>query len=159
MQPMDEVYKQYSLKVYKYLLSLTRDEQFAEELTQETFCQAIRSSDRYDESCALSTWLCGIAKNVLRTYYRKHPMVENIEDQNLHSVSAEEEVVISENRVELFRMLHELSEPYREVMYLRIFGGLSFREIGEVHGRTENWARVTFYRGKNNIRKEVDDYE
>ncbi len=151
MQSMDEVYRQYAQTVYKYLISLTGSDELAEELTQETFYQAIRSCDSYNESCALSTWLCAIAKNVLRTYRRKHPPSDNIEDQNLRTDSAEEKVISSENRVEIFKKLHELNEPYREVIYLRVFGGLSFREIGEVHGKTENWARVTYYRGKNNM--------
>lgn len=162
MQSMDEVYRQYAQTVYRYLLSLTHEVNLAEELTQETFYQAIRSSDRYNETCALSTWLCAIAKNVLHTYRRKHPPVDSIDDiadSSLSAHSAETEAVKSEDRVELFRKLHNLSEPYREIIYLRTFGGLSFKEIGEIHGKTENWARVTFYRGKNIMRKEVDDNE
>ena len=70
---MEEIYQRYAKTVYHFLLARTRNEDLAEELTQETFYQAIRSIDRYDESCKLSTWLCGIAKNVLLTYRRKHP--------------------------------------------------------------------------------------
>ena len=76
---MDEVYRQYARIVYGFLLSRTRDEDLAEELTQETFFQAIRSSDRFDESCKVSTWLCGIAKNVMLTYRRKHPANAELE--------------------------------------------------------------------------------
>ena len=71
MQPMDEVYREYARVVFGFLLTRTRNEDLAEELTQETFFQAIRSSDRFDESCKVSTWLCGIAKNVLLTYRQK----------------------------------------------------------------------------------------
>ena len=78
MQPMEEIYRDYATVVYKYLISLTHDSDMAEELTQETFYQAIRSSDRYDESCKMTTWLCSIAKNVLITYRRKHPVTEDI---------------------------------------------------------------------------------
>ncbi len=73
-------YQEYARTVYKYLLSLTRDEQTAEELTQETFCQAIKSCEKYDGSCSMPTWLCAIAKNVLRTYRRKHPPHDDIDD-------------------------------------------------------------------------------
>ena len=159
MQPMDEVYQQYAQTVYRYLLSLTRDGDLAEELTQETFYQAIRSSDRFDGSCAVSTWLCAIAKNALRTYRRKHPAAEDIDEQTLLAPSAEADATAEAGRVELLKRLHALREPYREVLYLRAFGGLSFREIGEVQGKTENWARVTFYRGKELLRKEVDENE
>lgn len=159
MQPMDEVYRRYAQTVYRYLLSLTRDADTAEELTQETFYQAIRSSERYDGSCAVSTWLCAIAKNVLAAYRRKHPPTEELDEQTLCAPSAETGVLGAAQRMELLKKLHALREPYREVMYLRVFGGLSFREIGEVQGKTENWARVTFYRGKETLRREVDEDE
>ena len=154
---MDEVYRQYARTVYRYLLTLTRDGDLAEELTQETFYQAIRSSERFDGSCAVSTWLCAIAKNVLAAYRRKHPATEDVDDQPLAVPSAEADALQSAERLELLKRLHALREPYREVLYLRAFGGLSFREIAEVQGRTENWARVTFYRGKELLRKEVDE--
>ncbi|MBE6910445.1 MAG: sigma-70 family RNA polymerase sigma factor [Ruminococcaceae bacterium] len=157
MQPMEEVYRRHARTVYRYLLTLTRDDDLAEELTQETFYQAIRSSDRFDGSCAVSTWLCAIAKNVLATYRRKHPAAEDVDEQILPTASAEEDAVSEVGRLELLKKLHALREPYREVLYLRAFGGLSFREIGEVQGKTENWARVTFYRGKELLRKEVDE--
>ena len=154
---MEEIYRQHARTVYRYLFTLTRDDGLAEELTQETFYQAIRSSDRFDGSCAVSTWLCAIAKNVIVTYRRKHPAAEDVDGQTLPIPSAEEDAVSEAGRLELLKKLHALREPYREVLYLRAFGGLSFREIGEVQGKTENWARVTFYRGKELLRKEVDE--
>ena len=159
---MDEIYQQYAKTVYRFLISHTQDADLSEELTQETFYQAIRSIDRYDESCRISTWLCGIAKNVLLTWYRKHPKEESLDslaelsDDNAPvTESAENTAVHEAGRMELLKLIHELPEPSREVMYLRVFGGLSFAEIGEVHGKTENWARVTFYRAKEKLRKDV----
>ena len=157
MQSMDEVYRQYAQTVFRYLRSLTRDEDLAEELTQETFYQAIRTSSRFDGSCRVSTWLCAIAKNVLLTYRRKHPETENLEDRPGEAPSAETEAIGQLNRMELIRLMHDLPEPGREVMYLRVFGGLSFSEIAEVHGKTENWARVTFYRAKERLRKDATE--
>ena len=55
-------------------------------------------------------------------------------------------------QVDLLRRVHGLPEPYREVVYLRSFGGLSFREIGDVLDKTEIWARVTFYRDKERLK-------
>ena len=153
MQSMDEIYQKYAKTVYRFLLSLTHDSDLAEELTQETFYQAIRTSNRYDESCQVSTWLCGIARNVLSTYRRKHPLQEDIADQDIPVESAEKDALQSMERMELFRHLHSLEDPYREVMYLRIFGDLSFKEIGEIQNKTENWARVTFYRGKEKLKE------
>ncbi len=153
MQDMEEIYRQYARTVYRYLASLCHDPDLAEELTQETFCQAIRSVGSYDGACRMSTWLCGIAKNVLRTHLRKHPPAEPIDELPLSVPSAEAEAVSGEERLRLLRRLHALPEPGREVVYLRVFGDLSFREIGEVLNRTENWARVTFYRAKERLKE------
>lgn len=159
MQSMDEIYQKYAKAVYKYLLSRTQNHDVAEELTQETFYQAIRSIDRFDESCQISTWLCAIAKNQLLSYQRKHPPLENLQDHDLMLDSVESDVLNALNRVELMKRLHSCPEPFREILYLRIFGNLSFKEIGEIMGRTENWARVTFYRGKEKLRKDLIDDE
>ena len=156
MQSMDEIYQKYAQTVYRFILSKTQDADVAEELTQETFYQAIRSIDRYDESCKITTWLCGIAKNVLLTYIRKHPVHDDIEELAIPLDSAEKDAMQAAERVEIFKKLHDVEEPYKEVIYLRVFGGLSFREIGEIHQKSENWARVTFYRGKEKLRKEVE---
>ena len=152
---MDEIYQKYAKIVYKYLLSLTHNVDLAEELTQETFYQAIKSIDRFDKSCSISTWLCAIAKNQFFVYQRKHPLLENFEICNEVSSSAEENVIGALSRVELIKKLHLCPEPFRELLYLRIFGNLSFKEIGEIMGKSENWARVTFYRGKERLRKEI----
>ena len=158
MQPIEEIYRDYAKTVYKFLVSQTRDEDLAEELTQETFYQAIRTSDRYDESCKITTWLCAIARNVLLTYRRKHPPLEDIDNlaEEPASASAENEALSNLGRVDLLRKIHNLDEPYKEVIYLRVFGELSFAEIGEVLGHNENWARVTFYRGKEKLGKETN---
>ena len=97
MQPMEEVYRQYARVVYRYLLGLTRDEDLAEELTQETFYHAVRTSTRYDGSSQVSTWLCGSAKNVLRTHQRKHPAAEDIDEVSLPAPSAEAAVLQKED--------------------------------------------------------------
>ena len=157
MQPMEEIYQQYARTVYRYLLRMTRDENLAEELTQETFYQAIRTSDRFDGSCAVSTWLCAIGRKVLATYRRKHPALEDVDEQIIAAPSAEQDALDRQSQLELLRRVHALPEPGREVLYLRLYGGLSFREIGEIQGKTENWARVTFYRAKEKLRKDVDE--
>ncbi|MCR4691827.1 MAG: sigma-70 family RNA polymerase sigma factor [Lachnospiraceae bacterium] len=159
MQSMDEIYREHAKTVYRYLLSLTRDPGLAEELTQETFYQAIRTVDRFDQSCRITTWLCSIAKNVLLTYRRKHPACEDFYETDRTGESAESEALGRMGHLELLKKLHSMEEPYKEVMYLRIFGDLSFAQIGEVVGKNENWARVTFYRGKEKLGKEVQKNE
>lgn len=157
MQSIEEIYQKYAQTVYRYLFSLTRNQDLSEELTQETFYQAIRSIGRYDGSCKISTWLCAIAKNQLYVYQRKHPAAEQWEKSDIAVPSAENDMLAKDNRVELLKKLHQCPEPFREILYLRIFGNLSFREIAEILGKTENWARVTYYRGKEKLRKEFED--
>ncbi|MBR0164617.1 MAG: sigma-70 family RNA polymerase sigma factor [Lachnospiraceae bacterium] len=155
MQSMDEIYRQYAQMVYRYLYSFTRNAHLAEELTQETFFQAVRTIHRYDGKAKLSTWLCAIAKNVFRTWQRKNPPAEELRPEAHTVPSAETQALQSAGHLEMIARLHNMPEPYREVLYLRIYGALSFREIGTVFGKTENWARITFYRGKEKLRKDV----
>ncbi len=162
MDDMDLVYQQHAQTVYRFLLSQCRDPGLAEELTQETFYQAIRSVDRFDGTCKVSTWLCQIAKHQLYHHQRKRrretPLPEEA-DTIPPLPSAEAEALDRDGRLALLRQIHRLPEPGREVVYLRSFGDLSFREIGDVLGRTETWARVTFYRCKEKLRSGGADDE
>ncbi len=157
MLSMDEIYQRYAQSVYRYLLSRTGNADLSEELTQETFYQAVRSIQSYDGSCKITTWLFGIAHNVLLTDRRKRPPLENIDDQIIPTQSAEEEALSAVSHMNILISLHRLPEPQREILYLRLFGGLSFREIGVIFGKNENWARVNYYRGKERLRKEVNE--
>lgn len=151
---IEKIYQQYAKQVYKYVLSLSQSVDIAEEVTQETFYQAIKSVNRFDGSCKVSTWLCAIAKNQLKVYYRKHPLTEDIEEyKETWATEWQEKGYIDEKMI--IRKLHTYPEPLREILYLRLLGGLSFKEIGEIMGKTENWARVTFYRGKKKLREEL----
>lgn len=156
MQSMEEIYRQHAQTVYRYLLAQTRSADLAEELTQETFYQAVRTAGHYRGEGKLTTWLCGIAKNVLRTYQRRHPPEEELDETAAAPGSPDEAFLARESQLELLRKMQTLGNDAREVMYLRIFGALSFRDIGEILSRTENWARVTYYRGKEALRKELE---
>lgn len=153
MEDMDEIYRRHAQTVYKYLFSQCRDPGLAEELTQETFYQAVRSAGRFDGTCKVSTWLCQIAKHLWYQHLRRQSREEPGESPDTPISSAEEQLLAREGQLMLLRRVHALPEPGREVVYLRAFGGLSFREIGDVLGRTETWARVTYYRLKETLRK------
>ena len=158
MQRIEVLYQEHAKTVYRYLYSIVHNRDLAEELTQETFCQAIRCNDKFDGSCKITTWLCAIAKNQLAVYRRKHPETLEWELTDTTVQSAEAEAIERVSQLELLKKLHDCPEPYREIMYLRLFGNLSFREIGEVLNQTENWARVMYYRGKEKLRKEITEY-
>lgn len=154
MDDMETIYREHAQTVYKFLLAQCRDPDLAEELTQETFYQAVRSIERFDGSCKLSVWLCQIAKHLWYQQLRKRQKepVPLETAPEMSTPSAEDGLLEREGRLALLRLVHDLPEPQREVVYLRVFGGLSFQEIGDVLGRTENWARVTFYRSKEKLR-------
>lgn len=151
----EAIYREYSKTVYRYILSLTRDESFAEELTQETFYRAVKNIDRFDSSCKISTWLCAIAKNVWLSERRKMGKTEPLTEYSAVCASPENEALSAIWQVELMRILHSMPENVREVMHLRLLGGLSFADIGAVTGMSENCARVTYYRGKEKLKKEL----
>lgn len=160
---MDSVYQEYANLVYRFLYSYTHDSGWAEELMQETFLRAVGSITRYDGSCQLSVWLCQIAKHVLYQELRQKRRLEIAElTDYLPDNSApegESDVIRQENKVELYRAVHHLPEPEREVVLYRISGELSFREIGAILGKSENWSRTVFYRAKQKIKKELTTYE
>ena len=145
---MEDIYRRYAQTVYKFLLAQCRDADLAEELT------AVRSIGRYDGSCRLSVWLCQIAKHLWYQHLRKtRRQSETLtEDITLPVPSAEDDVLRRAEHLDLLRAVHTLPEPAREVVYLRLFGDLSFKEIAAVMGKTENWSRVTFYRGKERLK-------
>lgn len=179
MISLEQVYKEYSDMIYRWLLARTADPDVAEEITQETFYQAVLHADAYDHSCKVSTWLCSIASNKLKEYYRKNPPKEDLDtvfaegaegsggaanargpaDSPPAARSAEDQVLDSSRKMELYRAIHSLPEPSREVVQLRAFSDLSFKEIGDIFGKTETWARVTFYRAKTALRKELTENE
>ena len=157
MVDLDAVYREHSASVYRFLLAKTGSRQLAEELTQETFYQAVKSIDRFDGSCQVTTFLFGIAKNVWYNACRKEQKaaVPLEETEPIAVPSAETDVLARMGREEILSAIHRMSEPGREVLYLRLLGSLSFAEIGSILGRTENWARVTYYRAKQQLIKEM----
>lgn len=149
-------FEEYGDFVFKYLMSLCREETLAEELTQETFYRAIRSAGKFDGSCKVSTWLCQIAKHLWyqeldrRRRRREEPLRENGMNDGLENAYCRRE-----QTMEVMKAVHILEENAKEIFLLRSIGGFSFREIGEIFGRNENWARVTFYRAKQKVIQEV----
>ena len=164
MQDIEEIYKEYSTTVYKYLFCLTQNKDISEELTQETFSLAIEDIKKFRGECKLSVWLCQIAKHLWYKELKKSKKnisvpLEEIKDNVLYDESLEETIYQKQEKLKLFKDMQKLDEKSREVMYLRMIGNLSYEEIGEVLGKTGNWARVTFYRAKQKIREENKNEE
>lgn len=154
----EEVYSKYYNIVYKYILSMCKKESVAEDITQEAFYKALKNIDKYDEKYKMVVWLCQIAKNTYFTYYNKQKKRQALTEEELISKDDFISVLIdNEKNIELHKILHSLEEPYKEVFTLRTFGELSFKNIGEVFSKSENWARVTYYRSKVKIKEKYDE--
>ncbi len=164
MLNIQEVYEQYFTVVYRYLLSLSHNTHIAEELTQETFYRALKGIHKFKGECSLKTWLCQIAKNTYLSYvdkqkvYAENEVSQDILTSDQMSKSMEHEnaeavYIKKEQKLSIYRLLHSLEEPYKEVFTLRAIGDLSFKEIGEIFDRKEGWARVTYHRAKLKIRE------
>lgn len=157
MADFEEVYNLYFKDVYKYVLSLCREEETAQEITQETFFKALRSIDSFRGQCKLYVWLCQIAKN---TYYSHAGKTSRSSFEESAAYLAaegdlEETLADREDAFRIHRILHSLPEPYKEVFSLRVFGELPFKQIGLLFGKTESWARVTFHRARLKIKEEL----
>lgn len=156
MEDFDKIYAEYFSEVYKFVLSLCQNPALAEEITQEAFFKALKNIDRFNGNCKLSTWLCRIARNTFYSYAKKHnkqvdsPIDIIMSDENLEEQFADKEMAYA-----IHKVLHKLSEPYKEVFWLRTFGELSFAQIGVLFSKTESWARVTYYRAKIMIKEEI----
>ncbi len=139
--------------VFKYLVKLTRNTSLAEELTQETFFRAYMNYAGLRNKEKASAWLCQIAKNTYFAWYNEHKkratLEEPIFDSGIDNV--EDEFVQKELSEKALACLHELEEPYKEVFMLSVFGGFSLKDISNIFGKSESWARVTFYRAKQKL--------
>ncbi|WMJ77126.1 MULTISPECIES: RNA polymerase sigma factor [unclassified Sedimentibacter] len=159
MTELEAIFNSYFKDVYLFIYSLSKDKYIADDLTSETFFKAINSIDNFKGNCDIKVWLFQIAKNSYYSYVRKNKNLVNldsvpeIEDDN----DVEKSVYSSEESMKIHEIIHDLSEPYKEVFSLRVFGELSFKQIGNLFGKTDNWACVTFHRAKNKIREEMRD--
>lgn len=157
---METLYRENVKIVSHYLYSMCKDEELVKDLTQETFLKAYESLERFDGSCKISTWLCQIAKHLLYQHWAKVGRQIPAEPEELAQISStvakdnpENSAIARVELIDCLKELHRLPEQMREVMYLRVMSDLSYREIGEIMGKSENWARVNFYRAKELLLK------
>ena len=158
---IEELYRTYFDIVYRYIRSISQDGSLAEEVAQETFFKALEKIDQFRGDCDVRVWLCQIAKNTLYDHLKKQKK-QLLGDEKLEKTESaggellEEKLAQRSQAMEIHKVLHRLSEPYKEVFSLRTFGELTFREIGMLFGKSENWARVIYYRARVKIREELE---
>lgn len=154
----EELYEQYFNDVYRYILKLSSSHHIAEEITSDTFFKAMRSIDSFRGDCDIRVWLCQIAKNCYYSYLKKQNKINPLEDYIPDESKSIEEAVADEYDVKrIKKALHEIDEPYKEVFMWRVFADMSFKQIAQIFGKTENWACVTYHRAKAKIQKKLEE--
>lgn len=164
MKDIKKAYEEYYQTVFGFLLGITAGNyDLSEELTQETFYRAAKNIGKFRGDCKMSTWLCQIAKYVYFQYLDKQKRHREVPIEAAMDAAIEEEIeknyIDNEAKLNIYKKIQQLGSPMKDVFMLRLSGELSFKEIGDVLGKTENWARVTYYRGKQMLGKEMEQDE
>ena len=162
MTDFEHLYTTYFNDVFLYILRLSGDERVAEEITSDTFYKAMRSIDSFRGDCDVRVWLCQIAKNSYYSHVKKtnrtdHLDAEAIEEIPDHAPNAADEFIRREEIDRIQKVLHDIEEPYKEVFMWRTYAELSFKEIAQIFGKTENWACVTYHRARKKILERLED--
>ena len=147
------------MKVFSYVMTLAKDRNNAEEITQETFFRAISTEKSFRGDSESFTWLCAIAKNIFIDEKRRYAKEDDELSKELpdNDTGIEQKLSDKAMSLKIHSILHQLEEPYKEVFQLRVFGELSFAEIGSIFGKTETWARVTYHRARLKIKERMDE--
>lgn len=158
----EEVYRKYFNDVYLYVRSLSGDEHIAEEITSDTFYKALYSIKKFRGDCDIRVWLCQIAKNSYFAYIKKRKNTANLDDEGVLNLIddgtlVDDAVIQEDESLKIKRILHTVPEPYREVFMWRVFAELSFKQIGQIFDKSDNWACVTFHRSKAMIQQRLEE--
>ena len=155
-----KLYETYFMRVFSYCMTLSGDRMLSEEITQETFFRAFMKRNNFRGGSSELTWLCTIARNIFIDEKRRsgrHQSIEDLTDDIADSADAIEKTVADKDQSYRVHMaLKELEEPYREVFELRVFGDMSFADIGRRMGKTESWARVTYHRARLKLQERTE---
>ena len=155
MEDIQKLYELYSVDIYKFILSLSKDTYIAEDVMQSTFLSAIKSLDTFKGNSSVKTWLIGIAKNEYYTYRRKNPLSNSLEDVGANNFIYKEEYNHNYNTV--INEISKLDETNKEIAILRLINDLTFKEIGVITGKSENYCRVSFFRIKKKLWEVLKD--
>ncbi len=160
---LEQLYREIYPKLVAYFYANTSSREAAEDLAQDVFYAALRGARSFAGRSSVATWLFGMARNKLNRYYRSKRYKARLADKLANSAAPvretgpEEEVVRNELQRRLLDAIRRLEEPQRDIVLLRLYGELSFREIGELAGISEQHARVIFYRAKLKLLKELGE--
>lgn len=157
----EEIYSTYFNDVFRYIRRLSNNDHIAEEITADTFFKAMNAIHSFRGNCDIRVWLCQIAKNSYLTYLKKSGRTDHIDDAELLNIanpgeSIEEQFIKRDQTSQIQKILHDIPEPYKEVFMWRVFAELSFKQIGQIFHKSENWACVTYHRARNKINERLE---
>ena len=164
MTDFEKLYHTYFSDVYLYIRRLSGDEQIAEEITSETFFKAMHSIDSFRGDCDVRVWLCQIAKNCYYTHTKKAAKLQAADLDELQNMAdpapdLAQQLIRKEEGRRIQKVLHDISEPYKDVFMWRVFAQLSFKQIGSIFGKNENWACVTYHRARKMMIRRLEEME
>ncbi len=162
MTDFEQLYHTYFNDVYLYIRRLSGNEHIAEEITSDTFFKAMKSIDTFRGDCDVRVWLCQIAKNSYYSYIKKTRKTVSVDEHELYELpdiapSVAEEYVKQEEIKRIQKILHDMNDPYKEVFMWRVYAELSFKEIAQIFGKTDNWACVTYHRARKIILERLEE--
>lgn len=164
MHEFRELYEKYNRYIFQFLLKFTNyNWDLADELTQETFFQVYLSLPKYKGISSIQTWICSIAKNVCFKYFKKNPIMTNLDELenqswNMKSVTMEEMIEQKELLQYTIQEIMSLKQKFSDVLVYRLFFELSFKEISHLLEITESSAKVIYYRGKSKVRERMEEF-
>ena len=155
-QAFQVLYETHYKALFHYLLSLCGDLYDAEDMAQEAFLKYEKSLPSFRKDCSDYTMLCTIGRNLYLSRKRKAARTVPLEDDIPEQASFEEKLSDQDQAERIHMILHELPDPYKEVFMLRVFGELEFKAIAKLFGKSESWAKMTYYRAKAKIMAELE---
>ncbi|MEG0308764.1 MAG: RNA polymerase sigma factor [Clostridium sp.] len=162
MSSISDVYDEIQPKIYVFFYIKTSNKELAEDLTQEVFYESLKSFNSFKNKSSLKTWMFSIANNLLKKHYRKKHYDGILESKLSYDTSfyedLEDEFIKKDEKNTLMKAINCLDDNIKEIVILRIYGELSFSDIGNIIGESENYSRVNFHRAKLKIQKELEEY-
>lgn len=158
LSAFDTLYMQHVEPIYGYLSRRTRDRETAEDLTSQTFLRALEAIQQYDDTKGpLRAWLFTIARNLLTDHYRRSRDVQSIEaaEEIPSDETLAESVHVRLLAEDLKEALKGLTPLQREIVALRVWEGLSYKEIADVTGKKEGHCKVIFCRAVGLLREKL----
>ena len=162
MTDFESIYNAYFDDVFRYIFRLSNDKHIAEDITSNTFFKAMQSLKNFRGDCDIRVWLCQIAKNCYYSYIKSANRTISVDDTTLINIpdteySVEQQLLKQDQAMRIQNVLHGVPEPYKEVFMWRVFAELSFKQIGQIFNKSENWACVTYHRARNMIKERLED--